>query len=61
MSAVAPKAAPKKGCPYQLLGVERTATASELRKSYHKLARACHPDKNRELGAVESFQVRWRD
>ena len=54
-------AKPKKGCPYVLLGVERAATPGELRKSYHKLARACHPDKNREPGAVESFQVRWRD
>ena len=48
------KAAPKKGCPYQLLGVERTASASQLRKAYHKCAARLHPDKVQG----ESVQVR---
>src|SRR5579863_7665599 len=31
---------------YQTLGVERTATADEVRKAYRKLARKHHPDLN---------------
>lgn len=32
--------------PYQELGAPRTATAGELRKSFHKLAKELHPDRN---------------
>ena len=32
--------------PYQELGVARTATAAEIRKAFHKLAKAHHPDTN---------------
>ncbi len=32
--------------PYLELGVPRTATAAEIRKAFHKLAKANHPDTN---------------
>ncbi|HEX2801310.1 MAG TPA: DnaJ C-terminal domain-containing protein [Phenylobacterium sp.] len=34
------------GDPYLELGVPRTATAAEIRKAFHKLAKANHPDTN---------------
>lgn len=30
---------------YKLLGINRTASASEIRIAYHRLARKYHPDK----------------
>ena len=37
---------------YQILGVEKTASADEIKKSFRKLAMKMHPDKG---GDVEKF------
>lgn len=43
---------------YDAIGVTREATASEIRKAYHKLALQLHPDKNKDdEEAKERFQT----
>lgn len=42
--------------PYDLLGVSKTAGASEIKKAYHKLARTLHPDVNPDKNAAEKFK-----
>ncbi|KAG8715681.1 hypothetical protein FRC11_001309 [Ceratobasidium sp. 423] len=41
--------------PYQVLGVEKDATAADVKKAYFALARKYHPDTNKEPSAKDKF------
>ncbi|KAG7984407.1 hypothetical protein I3843_04G159800 [Carya illinoinensis] len=47
----------KKKDYYDILGLERTCTVDDVRKSYRKLSLKVHPDKNKAPGAEEAFKA----
>ena len=46
--------------PYAILGISPTATASQVKETYHRLARQYHPDVNKDPGAGERMKdINW--
>ncbi|KAK7327758.1 hypothetical protein VNO77_21849 [Canavalia gladiata] len=41
---------------YEILGLEKSCTVEDVRKSYRKLSLKVHPDKNKAPGAEEAFK-----
>ncbi|KAK1471493.1 chaperone DnaJ [Colletotrichum cuscutae] len=41
--------------PYKTLGVDKSASAGDIKKAYYGLAKKYHPDTNKDAGAKEKF------
>lgn len=44
---------------YEILGITKEATDSDIKKSYKKLALQLHPDKNKAPDAAEAFKSEY--
>src|SRR5579885_1531818 len=42
---------------YEVLGVQRTASADEIKAAYRQCVKAYHPDRNQDPGASEQFRA----
>lgn len=42
---------------YEILGVNKDATDSQIKKAYRKFALEVHPDKNKAPGSAEAFKA----